>query len=51
MQKEELEGVVVQIGSDIDGRVVHMLMEQFQLPAHCDAIKRYLLLGQVSFWP
>lgn len=39
---------MTQAGTDIDRHVVDVLLDKFQLGAHCDAIKRYLLLGQVS---
>lgn len=48
LQKEELEGAATQAGADIDRRVVQTLLGKFQLSAHCGAIKRYLLLGQVT---
>lgn len=47
MQSEALEGVVMQAGADIDSHVMAVLLKKFQLGAHCEAMKRYLLLGQV----
>jgi hypothetical protein len=47
VQPEALEGVVMQAGADIDSHVMAVLLQKFQLGAHCEALKRYLLLGQV----
>lgn len=48
LQAEALENVVTKAGTDIDKHVVEVLLDKFQLGAHCGAIKRYLLLGQVG---
>lgn len=47
VQAEAVARVVEQAGADIDRHVVEVLLDKFQLTAHCAAIKRYLLLGQV----
>ena len=50
-QVEELESLVLQAGTEIDRHVLDMLHVKYRFTAHCDAIKRYLLLGQVSLLP
>ena len=47
VQAEAVARFVEQAGADIDRHVVEVLLDKFQLTAHCAAIKRYLLLGQV----
>ena len=44
---EELEQVVDATAALIDRHVTETLLTKYSLVAHCAAIKRYLLLGQV----
>ena len=47
VQMKDIARVVCKATSDIDKHVVDKLLNTFQLGAHCEALKRYLLLGQV----
>ena len=48
-QVEALERFVVEASSQVDSRLIEVLLGRFQLCKHCDAIRRYLLLGQGDF--
>ena len=43
----DLERVVTDTAAAIDRHVMSTMLEKHSLAAHCTAIKRYLLLGQV----
>ena len=47
MQMGDLERVVTDTAAAIDRHVMSTMLEKHSLAAHCTAIKRYLLLGQV----
>ena len=47
LQTEALERIVTQAGAEIDRHVVETLHAKYGLTSHCDALKRYVLLGQV----
>ena len=48
MQMGDLERVVTDTAAAIDRHVMSTMLEKYSLAAHCTAIKRYLLLGQVT---
>ena len=48
MQMDDLERVVTDTAAAIDRHVMSTMLEKHSLAAHCTAIKRYLLLGQVT---
>ena len=48
MQMGDLERVVTDTAAAIDRHVMSTMLEKHSLAAHCTAIKRYLLLGQVT---
>jgi gamma-tubulin complex component 3 len=41
-----LEALVARAAGEVDGRVMEQLWGRHHLAAHCDAVRRYLLLGQ-----
>ena len=45
---DDLERVVKDTAAAIDRHVMTTMLETHSFAAHCNAIKRYLLLGQVS---
>lgn len=47
-QLDALEAAVGEASAVVDQRLLHLLTSRFHLSRHCDAIRRYLLLGQVS---
>ena len=47
MQMDDLERVVRATAAAIDRHVMSTMLEEHSFAAHCNAIKRYLLLGQV----
>ena len=49
MQMGDLQRVVTDTAAAIDRHVMSTMLEKHRLAAHCTAIKRYLLLGQVTF--
>uniref|UniRef100_A0A7S3QYS6 Gamma-tubulin complex component n=1 Tax=Dunaliella tertiolecta TaxID=3047 RepID=A0A7S3QYS6_DUNTE len=46
---EALERVVSTASAMVDRRLMEVLMGRFQFAKHCDAVRRYLLLGQGDF--
>lgn len=48
-QVESLERFVTSVSSEVDRRLIEVLMSQFHFTKHCDALRRYLLLGQGDF--
>ncbi|KAK9807536.1 hypothetical protein WJX72_001944 [[Myrmecia] bisecta] len=48
-QAGALERVVQETSSSIDRHVIDIMMNKYRFVLHCDAIKRYLLLGQGDF--
>jgi hypothetical protein len=48
LQLSVLERVVVSAGRSIDARLMAVLHSSGELSRHCQAIRRYLLMGQVS---
>ena len=47
MQMDDLERVVKDTAAAIDRHVMTTMLEKHGFAVHCNAIKRYLLLGQV----
>lgn len=47
MQMDDLERVVRGTAAAIDRHIMSTMLEKHSFAAHCNAIKRYLLLGQV----
>ena len=45
---DDLERVVKDTAAAIDRHVMTTMLEKHGFAAHCNAIKRYLLLGQVT---
>lgn len=45
-QTAQLEALVDAAAAGIDRHVINVLLSKHRFVAHCDAIKRYLLLGQ-----
>ena len=45
---DDLERVVKDTAAAIDRHVMTTMLDKHRLAAHCSAIKRYLLLGQVQ---
>jgi hypothetical protein len=48
LQLPVLERVVVSAGCSIDARLMAVLHSSGELSRHCQAIRRYLLMGQVG---
>ncbi|GAX86220.1 hypothetical protein CEUSTIGMA_g13633.t1 [Chlamydomonas eustigma] len=48
-QIEGLERFVATASAGVDQRVMEMLINKFDLAKHCDAMRRYVLLGQGDF--
>ena len=48
MQMDDLERVVRDTAAAIDSHVMITMLEKHSFAAHCNATKRYLLLGQVT---
>lgn len=50
-QTAELEALVDAAAAGINRHVISVLLGKHRFAAHCDAIKRYLLLGQARMSP
>jgi gamma-tubulin complex component 3 len=48
-QVQGLERFVQDASTHVDQRLIDLLFNKFSLYKHCDAIKRYMLLGQGDF--
>lgn len=48
-QVERLEKFVSDASGDVDRRLIDLLFNTFSLAKHCDAMRRYVLLGQGDF--
>ena len=46
---EGLERFVQEASSHVDRRLIDILFNKFDLAKHCDAMRRYVLLGQGDF--
>jgi gamma-tubulin complex component 3 len=44
-----LERFVASASAGVDQRVMELLLSKFNLAKHCDAMRRYVLLGQGDF--
>ena len=47
LQMDDLERVVKDTAAAIDRHIMTTMLEKHSFAAHCNAVKRYLLLGQV----
>ena len=49
LQRDGWDGLIVTAADSINRHVVSTLLEKYALVKHCDALRRYLLLGQGDF--
>lgn len=49
LQVESLERFVQEASTLVDRRLIDTLFNKFNLAKHCDAMRRYVLLGQGDF--